>query len=213
MKLKLLALAAAASFAAPSFAADVVLNGFVFNPAEKVTVGVPDYTGPAGQMEGTLDGNSFLTYCAELTQSIQFGQSISYTVVDGEAAWGAAKSMALNKLMSSALAGGVPMDAKQSAAVQAAVWEVLYETSGTYDLTAGSFVATSADAGTQGYINAINWAGIMSMHRTHSVDQLANRSRQDLLMITPVPEPSTYAMLLAGLAGVGFVARRRSAQK
>jgi hypothetical protein len=31
----------------------------------------------------------------------------------------------------------------------------------------------------------------------------------NLTFTTPVPEPSTYAMLLAGLAAVGFVARRR----
>jgi hypothetical protein len=31
------------------------------------------------------------------------------------------------------------------------------------------------------------------------------------VVITAVPEPETYAMLLAGLAGVGFVARRRRA--
>jgi hypothetical protein len=30
--------------------------------------------------------------------------------------------------------------------------------------------------------------------------------------VTPVPEPSTYAMLLAGLAAVGGLARRRQAR-
>ncbi len=29
------------------------------------------------------------------------------------------------------------------------------------------------------------------------------------LEVTPVPEPSTYALMLSGLAGIGFVARRR----
>ncbi len=29
------------------------------------------------------------------------------------------------------------------------------------------------------------------------------------LMLTPVPEPETYAMMLAGLAALGFLARRR----
>jgi len=33
----------------------------------------------------------------------------------------------------------------------------------------------------------------------------------DNVMLTAVPEPGTYAMLLAGLAAVGFVAKRRSA--
>lgn len=32
-----------------------------------------------------------------------------------------------------------------------------------------------------------------------------------LAAVAPVPEPSTYALLLAGLGGVGFVARRRRA--
>jgi hypothetical protein len=31
------------------------------------------------------------------------------------------------------------------------------------------------------------------------------------LVLAPVPEPGTYAMLLAGLAAVGFMARRRKA--
>jgi hypothetical protein len=31
----------------------------------------------------------------------------------------------------------------------------------------------------------------------------------DQVTITAVPEPETYAMLLAGLAAVGFAARRR----
>ena len=30
--------------------------------------------------------------------------------------------------------------------------------------------------------------------------------------ITPVPEPETYALMLAGLAAVGFIARRRSSK-
>lgn len=39
---------------------------------------------------------------------------------------------------------------------------------------------------------------------TNSVDGVL-----DNISVTAVPEPGTYAMLLAGLAAVGFVARRR----
>lgn len=33
-----------------------------------------------------------------------------------------------------------------------------------------------------------------------------------VVAVSPVPEPSTYALLMAGLAAVGFMARRRSAR-
>lgn len=33
-----------------------------------------------------------------------------------------------------------------------------------------------------------------------------------LLVMAAVPEPETYAMMLAGLGMIGFAARRRSAQ-
>jgi len=41
-------------------------------------------------------------------------------------------------------------------------------------------------------------------------DQLAH---QDMIFTTPVPEPTTYALMAAGLMCVGFVARRRSSKQ
>ena len=40
---------------------------------------------------------------------------------------------------------------------------------------------------------------------------LSSRDFQDLVIA--VPEPSTYALMMAGLLGVGFVARRRGAKR
>jgi len=41
----------------------------------------------------------------------------------------------------------------------------------------------------------------------------ANQTRYSMLVdVTPVPEPETYALMIAGLAGVGFAARRRNQQ-
>jgi len=43
-------------------------------------------------------------------------------------------------------------------------------------------------------------------------DWVGSANNYDLVsanMVTPVPEPSTYALMLAGLAAVGFMARRR----
>ena len=33
---------------------------------------------------------------------------------------------------------------------------------------------------------------------------------QDVVFAPPVPEPSTYAMMAAGLLSMGFIARRRA---
>lgn len=47
-----------------------------------------------------------------------------------------------------------------------------------------------------------------------SLDQIVFRSSGvafELAVANPVPEPETYAMMLAGLAAMGFVARRRRA--
>lgn len=211
MSLRPLALAAALAMSAPAFADTVNLSGFTFNPAMPVSVASPSYSGPAGQFTGLLNGNSFVTYCTDLSQTFQFNVNYTdYSVVDGVAAWGATRSNDLDKLMSAAIASGVPTDAAQSAAIQAAVWEVLYETGGSYDLSAGTFIATSTDVSTQSYINSVNWAGIMAGPVTHNVDQLYSREHQDFLVTTPVPEPGTYALFVAGLAGIGFVARRRA---
>ena len=37
-------------------------------------------------------------------------------------------------------------------------------------------------------------------------------STQDLAVYAPIPEPETYALLLAGLGLLGVVARRRKSQ-
>jgi len=54
---------------------------------------------------------------------------------------------------------------------------------------------------------AINWL--------NSGEQVPNYSNLTLfvrdVVVTPVPEPETYALLLAGLAAVGFIAQRRRA--
>jgi hypothetical protein len=192
--------------------ADTVnLSDFTFAPATSVSVGTPNYSGAAGQMSGLLNGNSFVTYCTDLLQSFSFNTLYTdYSVVNGVTAWGATKAGDLNKLISAAIAAAEPSTAARSAAIQAAVWEVLYETSGTYNFAAGTFLATSGDAATQTALNQLNWANVASATVTHTVDQLYSREHQDFLVTQAVPEPGTYAMMAAGLAMVGFIGRRRT---
>jgi hypothetical protein len=55
--------------------------------------------------------------------------------------------------------------------------------------------------------------GTWSIHWLNNGDQVPDFSNLTLfardIVTTPVPEPETYAMLLAGFAAMGFIARRR----
>ena len=168
----------------------------------------------AGEFKGLLNGNSFVTYCTDLFQTFAFNTTYNdYSVVNGVTAWGGPKSTILDHVISYAIDMGMPSNAKSSAVVQAAVWEVINESAPGWpgmSFSAGNFKVTSATGSVQTALNGFDWAAAMSHARTHHVDQLFSRSHQDFMVVSEVPEPGTYAMLLAGLAGMGFVARRRS---
>jgi PEP-CTERM motif len=207
--------AACLALAAAHASADTVrIDGFTFDPPKSLVVSAPAYAGPAGQFTGELNGASFTTYCADLAQAIAFGATYTdYSVVSGAVAWGAQKSSDLDRAFSAFMRAGFPTNADQSAVAQAIVWEILYETSGTYGFGSGSFTVSSADAATQAALGTINWPALPGEAISYYVDQLYSRNTQDLVVVTAVPEPSTYALMFAGLVGIGFVSRRRAQQQ
>ena len=68
-----------------------------------------------------------------------------------------------------------------------------------------------------GGLNDAGWSYLANAYRANAAGQiigngvLAGMNGQAAYLLTPVPEPETWAMLVAGLALVGTAARRRSA--
>lgn len=187
--------------------------------------------------------DSFAAYCTELFQYISIGSTYTnYTRVThapdykwsstspGVNGWDPARANAINERIGQlwAYAGetygltGVPGTSHaqstqaNSTALQWAIWNVVYDTDNT--LSSGNFWIT----GNSGNSSILSTANAMLANSAnygfrYNLDVLRNTSHQDQLITdgvrTPVPEPGTYALMLAGLSAVGFVARRRRAKQ
>ncbi len=217
----------------------VVITGFTFSPLGSIGAPVADFStnfittidvdaslpaSPpaaahlgAGQMSGFLNGNSFVTYCVQIDVAIGFGFTYTdYTLVTGASPAGfGTRAADLAKLMTWASVGGKPSNPADSAALQAAVWEIVHETTdGVYSFVGGKLETSSNSAATQAALNTIesNWATIMATTPTYSVSRL-DGANQDLLVFAalPVPEVGTLAMMVLGVMGVAAAVRQRRA--
>jgi hypothetical protein len=180
----------------------------------------------AGGFNASYDANfaappaptSFVAYCVDLAQTFSFGSPFSVTATNpaSMSAIGGVRASALDRLYTQHFAAADTRT--ESAAFQLSVWEILQEAPttvfGINALGAGSFRATAATSGTTLDSDAItmanSWLSTLSgASGAYTLTVLASPTRQDQMMATPIPEPETYMMLLAGLGLMGFVARRR----
>ena len=185
--------------------------------ATVATTGGPNVgTFRVGEFTGTIDGAVFLSYCVDLAQYFSFGSAYTnYTAGSGVSALGATKATQIGELLTAA--GGFALStASKSAALQGGIWEILYETSGSFALGGGSFTIApgtvlAADlTAVNGYLAHLGSYAPMSFTAYVSPTQqdFITANRPDFTPANHVPEPSGLALAVLGLAGATGVARR-----
>ena len=174
----------------------------------------------AGAFNANVNGGpTFEAFCVDIWQTLGFNQNYSLGVgstytyrpsmlgyVTNAGAFTQGTLDNLSRLYTEAHASIIG-NATNSAAFQVALWEIAFETPGNYNLTSGNFHATSP-AGVTSVANG--WlTNLAAFAPVYSISGYVSATNQDVIVFHPVPEPGTYAMMLAGLGLMGFVARRR----
>jgi len=157
------------------------------------------------------NGTSFLAYCIDPFQRAS-SSPVSYGV-SGLDALGTSNAADVSRLYSQSYAG-TSGSSLNSAAFQLALWELAKDDG---KLTSGN-VHTTKDTDSKVVALASSMisnakSGVAGPNQ-YSFNLYTSGKNQDYLVasmssVTPVPEPETYAMLLAGLGLIGFTANRR----
>lgn len=210
------ALGAAAAPAALAQTGSLSMSGYTYSPALGFNVTGRSGVGAGGfnasfDPTGPAPATSFVAYCIDLAQNFSWNSPFSVTQTNVTSLFGTFKAEALDRLYTQHFATATTPTL--SAAFQLAVWEIVTETSAStfaaFGLGSGTFKALAGDSTARG--TADTWLQNLGSGGSggYTLTALVSGSHQDQMMATPVPEPETYMMLLAGLGLMAFVARRR----
>lgn len=201
--------------------ADTVnLSGFLGGRKATADLDTPrNVTVYAGEFTGSWNGNSFSAMCVDVLHDLHFGTTYTNYTAMTPTAYGftSAQVDLFNRLYTNYYAASHTSNAN-AAAFQIAVWEITYDGNGTLDTSTGTFTLGGGSSATA-KATASSWlagltalpTGLWNFTVLDSADVSGGQlATQDLLVAIPVPEPSTYALMLAGLGLVGLITRRRA---
>jgi hypothetical protein len=172
-------------------------------------------------------GNSFQTFCIELTQDISPGGTYTYSLVNladapkpgtsqtgGSGGMGQAKANAIGALWAAdygSIAG--PNADTNAAAFQLAIWKIEYDwgssnesfNKGNFKASANGVNPNSTNAAiiqAENWLNSLGWNNNNVPNETNliALSSPGPNGYQDQVMAIPTPEPSTFC-----LAGIGSV--------
>ena len=158
-------------------------------------------------------GGTLLAYCFEPQQSAGSGtytiDSTLLTVPLNIGGISAAKANALRLLLGQTSTPFGGATALQQAAMQVAIWEIIRETTSTYNVSGGN--TTFANESTAGVLSqAQTWLAAVNSGTGTPISGLfglTNATFQDIG--GQIPEPSTFGMIGLSMVSLAFLARRR----
>lgn len=169
------------------------------------TAGMFNWTRTGGTYSGAQD--NFLSFCTELGENVSNGNNYCYEVIPLEIApnsdpMGGARADLIRELFGRYYtpAFGAPLSRDEATAMQLAIWEIVFETRSTLDLSRGRarFTTGNDDAFklAESYLKSLNGHGPMN----NTIVVMSAEGVQDQI----IPTPGTLA-----LAGMGLVAAGR----
>ncbi|MFT4177491.1 MAG: PEP-CTERM sorting domain-containing protein [Luteolibacter sp.] len=181
----------------PGFEVSGTINGVIPDDFNYPS-GVMNFTDAPG---GAVTPN-FQAFCVQPHILMDYGTIATYSVAP---IGGLNNSNIIASLISAYLSSD--QDDLNAAAVQWAIWEITNEESGSYSLNSGNVLIAATDADVAALAN--QYLATYGEYSPVALTYLTSATGQDIVTWQVIPEPGS--VLLIGLSGMAFMARRRRA--